>query len=746
LAKTYPRHALLLNELGTLHFFNNEPNLALMYFERAVEANPELLNARRNLIDIYKMLGCLQEALQHLSYIIDHHPEDVEALLNLAHICESLERFDDALVFYGRLKELLPDNPEISQKIMEIVVKQNEGAESTTEENTLQNSHSIQESDKKGTPERHSASLPKVSIIIPVYNRLDMTRQCVDAIYSTLEKESKEIPFEIIVVDNNSTDGTLEFLEEKSHQHDNFYYLRFHNNTGFAHACNTGAYYAKGEYLLFLNNDTQPLDGWLSPLVQTLDVDKEVVATGSKLIYPDGTVQHAGVAIYDDRTVGDPLLPKHLHVGLAAEAKEVNEALTCKALTAACLMVRRKTFQEVGGFDEEYYNGYEDVDLCFKLFREGWKLVYQPRSCVVHFESQSGPERFRKVKENISRLHHQWLGKIQPDIVVQKNGKEVVTKHSVVRPYHLPGVEQTQQPGTEAKKETVAVEAPLTSIVILTYNQLHRTRECLESIVKHTREPYEVIVVDNGSSDGTVDYLRNWTKKHRNFRAIFNKTNKGFAAGNNQGIKKAKGDYIVLLNNDVVVSENWLEGMRKAFDKSPAVGLVGPMTNYISGHQLEPAANYQSLKEFEVFTREYSLAHKNQYVETFRLVGFCLMIKREVIDKIGLLDESFGLGNFEDDDFCLRASLEGYQLVIAREVFVHHYGNSSFKGNNIDYQKLLEKNRSIFLEKWKNLNIGNPLWIAHLVEKARLEEQAGNYEAQRWALEKAFSLNPENRQ
>ena len=158
---------------------------------------------------------------------------------------------------------------------------------------------------------------------------------------------------------------------------------------------------ASSKLLLFLNNDTQPKKGWLLPLIRIIEKDRTVAGVGSKLLFPDGTIQHAGVILVDHRRLNDPLRAEHLYLKEPSNLSKANQLMCYPALTAACLLVKRSSFEEVGGFDEGYWNGYEDVDLCFKLREKGWKLVYQPESVVIHFESQSGPERFAKVSENI---------------------------------------------------------------------------------------------------------------------------------------------------------------------------------------------------------------------------------------------------------------------------------------------------------------------------------------------------------
>lgn len=241
----------------------------------------------------------------------------------------------------------------------------------------------------------------------------------------------------------------------------------------------------------------------------------------------------------------------------------------------------------------------------------------------------------------------------------------------------------------------------IVSIIILTYNGLYYTKLCVQSLQQYTNEPYELIFVDNGSTDGTLEYL----KTIKDTKVIENKTNLGFAKGNNQGIACANGDYILFVNNDVVFTTDWLTKMSAHFQYDEKIGLLGPRTNKISGKQkTEVPYDEDDLNAMQEFAKEYSLKNANTNFEISRLVAFCLLVKKDVIDKIGNFDERFLLGNFEDDDLCLRAINAGFKLIVANDVFVHHFQSKSFKENKINYHVNFMQNRQRFLHKWKLSN------------------------------------------
>ena len=235
----------------------------------------------------------------------------------------------------------------------------------------------------------------------------------------------------------------------------------------------------------------------------------------------------------------------------------------------------------------------------------------------------------------------------------------------------------------------------LTSIVIVTHNQWDYTRQCLESLRFRTDEPYELIVVDNASTDGTVPWLRTQT----DIRLIENAENRGYPAAVNQGLAIAQGEQVLLLNNDTLLTTGWLHRMLETLHRESDIGLVGPCSNNVSGPQQVPVP-YADLAELDGFAWDHGRRHHGRFATTDRLVGFCLLIRREVIDRIGNLDERFGIGCYEDDDFCRRSIEAGYRCVIAQDAFVHHFGSRTFLGRGVDLGQVLQGNRQVYEAKW----------------------------------------------
>jgi GT2 family glycosyltransferase len=237
------------------------------------------------------------------------------------------------------------------------------------------------------------------------------------------------------------------------------------------------------------------------------------------------------------------------------------------------------------------------------------------------------------------------------------------------------------------------------TIVMVTFDNLLLSRLSLETLLAHSGQ-CEIVVVDNASRDGTVDYLKELAALNPRVRPIFNEQNLGFARACNQGMGAAGGDVIVLLNNDALVPPGWLPRLLGHLDGAN-VGAVGPVTNRIGNEaQLEVAC--RTYGDFLDIATELAATRAGSSFEIPTLTMFCFAMKRRVSEEVGVIDESFGIGTLEDDDYSLRLKKKGFRLLCAEDVFVYHFGEASFGKLVSDgsYAKLLLENKRRFEQKW----------------------------------------------
>ncbi|WP_458071355.1 glycosyltransferase [Rhodanobacter sp. BL-MT-08] len=242
---------------------------------------------------------------------------------------------------------------------------------------------------------------------------------------------------------------------------------------------------------------------------------------------------------------------------------------------------------------------------------------------------------------------------------------------------------------------------PRVSVIVVTYNNIELTKACLDSIERYSDyRNLEVIVVDNASVDGTPAYLQEWVEKADGRQIVLNADNRGFAAANNQGLTQASGDYLVMLNNDTYVTPGWVAKLLRHLQRSDTLGMVGPVTNNI-GNEARIDIRYSTMDEMRAAAAEFTTRHAGQLTPLRTAAFFCVMLRRSVYEKVGPLDEMFGIGFFEDDDYCRRVEIAGWHIACADDVFVHHHLSASFdKMKQGARQALFEKNKAAYEAKW----------------------------------------------
>ena len=265
---------------------------------------------------------------------------------------------------------------------------------------------------------------------------------------------------------------------------------------------------------------------------------------------------------------------------------------------------------------------------------------------------------------------------------------------------------------------------PTVSIIIPVYNNLEFTRACLESIFRHIGNTLlEIIVVDNGSVDDTPVYLLHQARRNRQVHPVRSQTNLGFAGGVNLGATHARGEYILVANNDLIMTSHWLEPLLEMLRADDKLAVVSPTTNYVGeGPQKLDALADVTAEQAEVAAGKLRDMKLPTVEVSHRLVFFCVLIPRRVWDGLGGLLSDYGPGNYEDDDFCIHARFAGYRLAISRQSFVFHHGSATFKASAIDHTALMLRNSAIFAGRLAKLaTTATPIpWRSHPSARPRI--------------------------
>lgn len=589
----------------------------------------------------------------------------------------------------------------------------------------------------------HTSQSPEVlqttTIVIVTYNSAATIDACLASVIANIRSGDS-----VIIIDNASRDNTSEKLRRYADVSVLTLILN-QENSGYAVAVNQGIRLARTAFVTLLNPDTVVTTGW-SERLQNHFSSSAIAAVGPVSNFAAG---RQSVSCHWKGPLPEQISPDQAAAELALTYDQGAEKT--ELLIGFCLMLRRELDDLPVFMDERLFLGNDDLELSWRLRLQGYELLIA-KDCFVYHEGQhsfrSDPETLtgRLVQESSAALYR---------ILAACYGADRVPS-----PEKLWNIDWFEVDGAcwndDVPWDQVLFQpAPwlcpdhLVSIIILTFNQWRYTEECLAAVARHTPEPYELIIVDNGSIDGTVEYLRQMADHNDRISLILNNENRGYAAGCNQGIQAARGEYLVLLNNDVVVTPEWLSGLLECHRSHAGAGVVGPMTNRASGIQVVAEAVYSLPEGLDNFSRSLRIDNRFCFVPTRRVVGFCMLLHRAVIEKIGLLDEQFGSGNYEDDDFCLRAAIEGFQNLVASDVYVHHHGSVSFAGNRIDYRSALARNAELFKAKWSrpviDPIIGAKVEVCRLnndIEALFLDEQISSAQV---GIKAALNKFPENR-
>lgn len=475
----------------------------------------------------------------------------------------------------------------------------------------------------------------QTGIVVPLFNALHLTKDCISSIACHTKGGYSLHP-----VDNGSSDGTFEYIKNitgKTPQ-------RFLKNNGVARAKNAGAREAlalpQTQYICFLDNDAKVSEGWLDDMVGVMERNPKIGILGplsNSASGPQNLYTHSNDAT---KPLGSRE-PEFFHVD---------------AVDGFCMLVRSELARKIGLFDETFgLYGFEEKDFCRRAKDAGYEIGIANRVFIDH----KGRGAMQENKLDWHKLEQlAWI------------------KYS--QKWTIPP-EKPSGPRSPAIPRLKNSDNQRFSFVILTHNRLDVTKDCIESILS-TSSNYELILIDNASTDGTVE----WLKSRVPFAKIIeNKENLGVVKARNQGLKLTTADLVVMMDNDVVLQPGWFQDMsqplREGYD------IVG-----IEGWQLDHnwAASWKCQKPHERF--DY-------------LGGACNIFKRKVFETAGLLDEGFSPAYYEDVDLCIRAKRAGFKLawVPSNKIFHKEHSTLVHGQKQFSYQEAISRSHTRFAKKMR---------------------------------------------
>jgi glycosyltransferase involved in cell wall biosynthesis len=530
-------------------------------------------------------------------------------------------------------------------------------------------------SEKNNSNVENGNELPLISVIVPTYNRMDKLKETIKSVLSQTYNK-----LEIIVI-NDAGEDIKVVLDKFSDNR--IKYFKHETNKGLAASRNTGIEKSAGKYLAFLDDDDIFYPNHLQVVIDNLDDDH-------KVIYTDA-VRKSYVKDGENYILYSETVPYSMEY-------DRNKLLTGNIAPVNCFVFEKSLVEKAGKLDESF-PVLEDWEFWLRLSTfTNFKHVAEKTVQVNWYNDGSTMTSakagaFGKTRDLIYK-------KYEKDISNIPNLKEIISEFNLIW------------------QNDNLKDIPLVSIIVLSYNQLVYIKGFVNSVFQNTDSNFELIIIDNDSDKETVNYLKSLQTSNNRVKVFFNSANLGFPKGINQGLKIALGKYLVIANNDIVVTKGWLETMIKAAETEEKIGLVGPISNSVSWYQLDKEAVYTTQEAMYEYAAKVKEKNQGQVLESPRLAFLCTLLKRKVVDKLGGLDERFSPGNYEDDDYCLRAQMAGFKTVIVKDVFIHHFGSLSFMSEGKEeYLKLLEINRKKFVDKWGSDPV--EIWINGKTAKNR---------------------------
>ncbi len=548
-----------------------------------------------------------------------------------------------------------------------------------------------------------------LSIIMTSRNQLGALKF---SLLSLLDQQP-EVPFEIIVVDCGSTDGTDQFLTLQAEK-GTIRAIFAADKKGRTAARNQGAHIAFGRHLMFLDPGVLVAPQWCDPLVRTLEKDPRLAAVGGRILLPDGNLDHAGLALLQwpaTETSRPRLTSRTIHAGRPGNYEGAQRPMKVQAVAGEAIMVRATSFFAVGGFSArvgrehllcrpDFAGDPAGMDICLRLGHRGWSCVYRPESIMTRLRDSN--EDFANHERDMGIINRTWLDRVHPDFRVTASGGGAPSDHDSIRPYVEPVLNFQSAPARGMVAPEGGANKSAASVILNTGDDLELTRRCLAALLNNTDACHDLLVMDSGTNLALNEYLSHVARQHTQVQLLLSGDGANEAQAMNQALNLSEGRHVVMLDRRVVVTSGWLETLIGTADMTPRAGMVGPVTNRMNGMQQVPAVDYDinTLDGLESFATRQMMTHSSDHSRTLRLGGFCLLIKRELLARIGGLDPRFDGGLYEFNDYSMRAHMAGYECVIARGCFVHCQPMGTTVVAQTDKMMQLEIQWEIFKRKW----------------------------------------------
>lgn len=521
---------------------------------------------------------------------------------------------------------------------------------------------------------------PFVSIIFPTFNGWQDTKECLESIARFDYPKDK---IEIIVVDNASTDETV----EKILRYKDIKILRNKENLGFSRAVNLGVRKSKGEYLLITNNDVIFDKNYLRILVEFLEIEPLAGIVGGKVYYthPRGKIAFAGARF-------------NFYTGLLRLGKYPDQICQTDWVSGCNMLLRRQVWRQISGFDEKFFFYFEDLDLCLRAKRAGWKIIYHPKAILFHREGAAIDRQVRQKKAEYyyygktrvlfkhasklqlaSSLLFQFTLGLAHQLLILKHQNYTPAIEALVKNIKELNftIQQSLTPKLKSHRLPFPSDLPSITIVFPALNGKVLISQVLNSIKNqnYPAKKIEVIVIDNASTDGTPDLIENkfpWVK------LIKLTKNTGSAPPVTMGTKIARGDYLLATNDDVILEKNCLRELVKLTLSDPRIGIAtGKMLDLASPHKplffgfrVNPYLGYHT----------FDFRDSDKIRECDWAPGACIFVKKTLMEKAGYFDDDYIFCG-DDHDFCFQVRSLGYKIMYTPQAAYYH-GFTRAKGEN----------------------------------------------------------------